>query len=442
MERLKPGDKVVWYRYSEPLKATVLKVNSKSVTIRLPGSFGSYISPTVKPERVDIIPPSEIGFFSSPKIVFVEGQVTKETSYSSGGITTCHVICNGRKFTTNSQTWERIIEGRTYRLWYSTVNEQIVVFEDQQQSDFDTLTHMIRNRHKYIEESLYRGLNGPTSSVESGWDSLLPDSCQEISDLIYTFHIPLKDGSFYLGYSIPVEFDKNSHHAWERKTRVKDLVDRLTKDFGSQTFKQLQLQAINSIIESWPILVALGGEIVPNLLTAAQKNDNITSQALISRLLGDIARDTTTRLSKQTSYLLCQDCLTRCAAAHKIYLPWIKANITYYGCQSCGHSRSLINHNGDIVVVLDEKRGKYYWQDDILRVNWLFYRKMFDFDKIEIVQATDEDVERFIVQLGNNVRRSRYTQMQCSVSSDCDLSENTKRILQRMFRQITYRRDR
>ena len=55
---------------------------------------------------------------------------------------------------------------------------------------------------------------------------------------------------------------------------------------------------------------------------------------------------------------------------------------------------------------------------------------------MEIIQATDEEVERFAVQVGNDTdpyREPRYEQMQCSVDPKCQLSENTLRILESIF---------
>ena len=37
-----------------------------------------------------------------------------------------------------------------------------------------------------------------------------------------------------------------------------------------------------------------------------------------------------------------------------------------------------------------------------LRVNWLTYFQPFDFVQVEIHNASDEDVERFAVQMGND----------------------------------------
>ena len=80
-----------------------------------------------------------------------------------------------------------------------------------------------------------------------------------------------------------------------------------------------------------------------------------------------------------------------------------------------------------------------FQQNGILRVNWLEHRHLFDFDEVQIVQATDEDVERFAVQVGNDTdptRKPRYPKMRCVILPECKLSENTMRILERMFGEV------
>lgn len=94
-----------------------------------------------------------------------------------------------------------------------------------------------------------------------------------------------------------------------------------------------------------------------------------------------------------------------------------------------------------VVAVLDsawdaesEREG-----DDLLRVNWLKRESLFDFDWIEIIRATDEDVERFTMQVGNDPdewRRSGYRQMQCIVQPGSELSENTLRLLRSIFGEV------
>jgi hypothetical protein len=69
---------------------------------------------------------------------------------------------------------------------------------------------------------------------------------------------------------------------------------------------------------------------------------------------------------------------------------------------------------------------------DLIRINWLIHRKVFDFDRIEIIQAEEEDIERFAVQIGNDTyeeRRRAYKKMLCLVSPKCNLSKNMMWIL-------------
>ena len=96
----------------------------------------------------------------------------------------------------------------------------------------------------------------------------------------------------------------------------------------------------------------------------------------------------------------------------------------------------------EVVAVLDAtwpKESDYNKEQDSLRVNWLKRQETFDFDRVDIVQVDDEDVERFVTQIGNDTddwRSSRYRQMRCRVAAKSDLSENTLRILRDMFAEV------
>ncbi len=82
-------------------------------------------------------------------------------------------------------------------------------------------------------------------------------------------------------------------------------------------------------------------------------------------------------------------------------------------------------------------KSKTQYQNPILLMNWLFEKELFRFSKVKIVQATDEEVERFAVQVGNDTnskRQQRYKKMACVVS--CPLSLNTIRILEHTFGQV------
>jgi NADH-quinone oxidoreductase subunit J len=67
---------------------------------------------------------------------------------------------------------------------------------------------------------------------------------------------------------------------------------------------------------------------------------------------------------------------------------------------------------------------------DKLRVNWLRRPNLFDFDWVEIKQATDAEVTRFAGQISqdtDNWRGLRYPQMVCVVAPEVRLSEDTLR---------------
>jgi hypothetical protein len=79
-------------------------------------------------------------------------------------------------------------------------------------------------------------------------------------------------------------------------------------------------------------------------------------------------------------------------------------------------------------------------QGQTLRVNWLLRRALFDFDSVEIIAASDEEVERFAVQVGNDTdpaRQPRYRKMECLIAAGCALSSNTVRVLRQIFGQVT-----
>jgi arabinogalactan endo-1,4-beta-galactosidase len=89
----------------------------------------------------------------------------------------------------------------------------------------------------------------------------------------------------------------------------------------------------------------------------------------------------------------------------------------------------------------DPSEQELRWRQEVLRVNWSKRRAVFDFDQVEIVAAKDEEVERFCVQVGNDMdewRQPRYKKMTCAVTQECSLSEHTLRILRRTFGEVTY----
>ena len=82
-------------------------------------------------------------------------------------------------------------------------------------------------------------------------------------------------------------------------------------------------------------------------------------------------------------------------------------SISFYGCQVCYQSRKFMERPTQIIV-----------------------------------EATDEEVELFAVQVGNELNRnprSQYKKMKCTVQPTCRLMENTLRILDKIFGGVEWR---
>ncbi|MCB0208183.1 MAG: hypothetical protein KDJ52_02565 [Anaerolineae bacterium] len=185
---------------------------------------------------------------------------------------------------------------------------------------------------------------------------------------------------------------------------------------------------------AYPHIIALEGAMMPRLQPIALDN-NHPAQPLARHLIKTIAAATRHLAHADATLLLCPDCLTR-TTVHQIDLGWA-ALITYYGCRQCHQSRNFLNAK-QVVAVLDHKAGskKLKQKGQTLRVNGLARSALFDFNALAIVAATDEEVERWAIQVGNDtdpVRQGRYKQLTCTIAPDCALSENTLRILRRTF---------
>ncbi len=189
------------------------------------------------------------------------------------------------------------------------------------------------------------------------------------------------------------------------------------------------------MIEVYPQIIDLGGEVIPILQPAAIDKKH-PGQAVAVQLIREIG-PTTEHLHEQgEASLLCPQCLMRCAA-HEVVMSWSNSMV-YYGCRQCHQSKDFLTIDKVIAVLDNQTDFEPIQQGRTLTVNWLPRQTLFDFDTVKIIKATDEDAERFAVQVGNDtdpVRKPYYKQMQWVVSPDCELSDNTMRILQRTFGQ-------
>jgi hypothetical protein len=213
------------------------------------------------------------------------------------------------------------------------------------------------------------------------------------------------------------------------------------KDFRKLSAKKMgrQIQSLTGLADDYRRLLAYGGEAVPALIKKLANQTKLSDLAL--RLLHDIEDDTTDRLAADKDRMYCRWCFF-CCGPHPIIVPrlWGRVELQYYGCRRCGQSRQL--YNGPLIAVLDRGMAAEQLEDqNALRLNWLVRRALFDFDEVIITQATDEEVERFVVQVGNDtdvLRKSRYQKMVCTIVAGCDLSANTLKLLKRMFGTVEY----
>jgi len=184
------------------------------------------------------------------------------------------------------------------------------------------------------------------------------------------------------------------------------------------------------------MIVYLGVAI--RLLMGRLSDQNEEWPETIEWLLENIAIETSKELPKHASRLLCPNCIVTCGK-NKVKLTW-KQSLTFYGCQMCYQSQTFIDRPAQIIAVLDadiKLRQRQNRKGEVLWVNWLTRKTVFEFDRVEIIKATDEEVELFAIQVGNDKdRKWKYRKMICMVAKECVLSENTLRILRKIFGRV------
>ncbi len=169
--------------------------------------------------------------------------------------------------------------------------------------------------------------------------------------------------------------------------------------------------------------------------------------AIAARLARQIGERISRRFPDGVDGLLCPDCVTR-FREHKARLSPVEA-VTYCACRSCKQSKKAIEHSGEVVAVLDADDDRpMLRKGESLRVNWLARARkkafegqdVFDFDRVEVACASDEEVRHFLVDVTSDTdpaRRKRYRAMECRIGPRCDLSENTLLALRKVFGAVT-----
>jgi hypothetical protein len=147
-------------------------------------------------------------------------------------------------------------------------------------------------------------------------------------------------------------------------------------------------------------------------------------------------------LGPKIGNLFCGECLARFVI--KVDESRADSKTRYPACRVCGRAHEALRDIRRVVAVLDSglEDDTVRVADGTVRVNWLSRRSLFDFDRVEIVNASDKDVESFCVQVGNDTnehRRKLCRGAAVKISPGCDLRENTLRIVRDMFRQMNRR---
>jgi RNase P subunit RPR2 len=198
-----------------------------------------------------------------------------------------------------------------------------------------------------------------------------------------------------------------------------------------ETFLDTQIE----VIEAYTPLIAIGGEAIKPLRYVMVKHYGQVGQ-LAAAIIHAIGIDTTRRLAHKADRLLCSDCLTRFENRRVKMIG--EKNVTYYGCRTCGQSRRYFA--GRVVLVLDRAMQDEQTETErTLHLNWLQTKRLADVHLVNINQASDQDVERLVMQVHNDTtpgRRAKYAQLTCNVDPRCQLTENSLRLLRQTFKQI------
>jgi HEAT repeat protein len=140
-----------------------------------------------------------------------------------------------------------------------------------------------------------------------------------------------------------------------------------------------------------------------------------------------------------TPRMLCRPCLLR--PTPREYRKFLIGGTRILTCRGCGAVLHFKREITEVVAVLDSRETKVVtMRKGVARVYWPQREALFDFDRVEILAASDYDVERFCVSAGNDMdrtRTARYRTLPVTVAAECRLSENTLRVLGHIFGTVT-----
>jgi len=219
---------------------------------------------------------------------------------------------------------------------------------------------------------------------------------------------------------------------------LKVTLGKISTNYSGPIESKETLQSISDLLvnlfESYLKVCMIGGEAVTPLLQV-KYNGGIAWQ-----IIEGIAAQTKSRIKPKRASLLCEKCFNYCSS-HKAKLNSSSSLIAakYYGCRICRQSRDFIEGGWSMAVLDDQMTEEWSLRKNEISVNWLAFRKPFDFHEVKIVQVSDRDVEEFVMQAGNDTdefRQPRYKEIPCIISSGCKLPANTRNLLKHTFKSV------
>jgi len=152
----------------------------------------------------------------------------------------------------------------------------------------------------------------------------------------------------------------------------------------------------------------------------------------ILELMRFICEETKRALGKSGS-IFCSHCFIL-PSPHKAL------RFTYYSCQHCNRNRHFISAPNGVIAIIDQNMQKdKIVRDGALFVNWIKHGRIFDFDRVEIINATDNDIDKFVLQVESDVddyRKPRYKKMTVNIHPGCQLSRNSIMNLEMAFGKV------
>ncbi len=189
------------------------------------------------------------------------------------------------------------------------------------------------------------------------------------------------------------------------------------------------------------LLVNLGGEAVKYLVKEFYFPQ---LKEKIFYILKNISYETKKKISDKVDNLVCPNCIVY-FWKHKIKVPQSEEMVTFYGCRECFQSRHYVEWSKDkhIVAVLDrEMDERDFIKNGIWYVNYFKLKTLFDFNLVELLKASDEEVERFCIQIGNDrdlYRKKRYKNIICTISRNCNLQVETLNMVPSLFKEVIFK---